>query len=73
MENQDSNLMLLLGRIDGKLDAALHRINKFETAHNSLADRVNNLEKMKARLLGFSLGSGLFGAGAIKVIPTIFG
>lgn len=73
-------LLLLLGKIDGKLDAALERLSKYEISHDHLTSRVNALENSdagdrgsrKGTLLGLSIGSGLSGAALLEVLSRFF-
>ena len=54
----DPELTLLLGRIDGKLDAALARMDRIEDSHANLEDRVATLERWRAYLLGAAAIAG---------------
>lgn len=72
-EGPADSLMLFLGRIDGKLDSALSRLEKHEAAHDRLADRVTILEARWARIAGIAIGAGLGGAGLVKLISYALG
>lgn len=54
----DPELTLLLGRIDGKLDAALARMDRIEDSHAHLEERVATLERWRAYLLGAAAIAG---------------
>ena len=64
--------MLLLGRIEGKLDIALQRQEKMEEDHSTLRGRVETLENDKASRRGTIVGVGLAsGAGSGTLIATL--
>lgn len=56
----DPELTLLLGRIDGKLDSALARMERIENGHAHLEERVSALERWRAYLLGAAALAGAF-------------
>lgn len=70
-QNTESSLMLFLGRIDGKLDSALSRIERHEISHERLTDRVTLLERRWARIAGIAVGAGVGGAGFIKFVTFL--
>jgi uncharacterized protein YhaN len=52
--NNDSphDILLLLGRMEGKLDAVIKSMDKLDSAISSLDQRVSTLEKAHARFKG---------------------
>lgn len=62
MDNDNSNVMLLLGRIDGKLDSALSRIDQHDDTLEKHDVRITKLETGKAWVLGYAAAvSGAIG------------
>lgn len=62
MDNDNSNVMLLLGRIDGKLDSALSRIDQHDDTLEKHDERITKLETGKAWVLGYAAAvSGTIG------------
>lgn len=61
-ETNNSNVVLLLGRIDGKLDSALSRIDQHEDTLEKYNERITKLETGKAWMLGYAAAvSGAIG------------
>lgn len=61
-DTNNSNVMLLLGRIDGKLDSALSRINQHDDTLEKHDVRITKLETGKAWVLGYAAAvSGAIG------------
>ena len=52
MSEDQNNLYLMLGRIDGKLDHALQRQDKSDKEVEALSKRVSTLENSKAWVIG---------------------
>lgn len=48
----DQSILLLVGRMDAKLDLLLLRDAKQDEAISALSDRITGLEKWQSRLLG---------------------
>ena len=75
--NADPNLLVMMGRIDGKLDAALHRMGKTEEDIESLKSKVSSLEKeqttRKGVLIGLSVSGGLASSALFQGILRAFG
>ena len=59
---QDHELYLLLGRIDGKLDAALQRQERSEAVLEALDKRVSSMERSRAYLWGAAAVAGAVAA-----------
>ena len=60
--NNNSNVILLLGRIDGKLDCSLSRIDQHDDTLEKHDERITNLETGKAWVLGYAAAvSGAIG------------
>ena len=67
MHEEDPNMLLLLGRIDGKLDSVLSNLARHETELIALDERVTKLERgvswfhgvyaVVSTVTGFLLGS----------------
>lgn len=49
---QDSELYLLLGRLEGKLDASLSGLTRLEQRQDTAEKRISELETAKAKGLG---------------------
>lgn len=52
MGDQPQDVLLLLGRMEGKLDAMIHRMEHIDAAIQTHDKRLNNLEKFQARCKG---------------------
>jgi hypothetical protein len=52
MEEHSYQLTLMLGRLEGKLDAALQRLDAQDNRHDHLDERVSSLETRKAQEQG---------------------
>lgn len=62
MDNNNDNIILLLGRIDGKLDSALSRIDQHDDTLEKHDVRITKLETGKAWVLGYAVAvSGAIG------------
>lgn len=59
-ENQTSNetTMLLLGRIEGKLDAVVAKIEGLEKTHEKHDGRLGSLERSRATVMGWAAAVG---------------
>lgn len=68
----DTELTLLLGRIDGKLDSALSRMHTIETKHDSLEERLSTLERWRAYLLGAAALAGAFASQIADLVSKGF-
>lgn len=68
----DTELTLLLGRIDGKLDSALSRMNSIEAKHDALEGRVSTLERWRAYLLGAAALAGAFASQIASLVSKGF-
>ena len=61
-DNNNNNVILLLGRIDGKLDCSLSRIDQHDDTLEKHDERITNLETGKAWVLGYAVAvSGAVG------------
>lgn len=47
-------LLLLLGKLDGKMDAVLQRMEVNDKHHDELEERITSLEKWRAYVLGIA-------------------
>jgi hypothetical protein len=52
MTDSDKNIMLALGRLEGKVDALMAQHGRHQLDMDLLDERVRHLEKYKAQLLG---------------------
>lgn len=77
MENKESDLYLFLGRIDAKLDAALHRIARYEADLSEVSKRVSLVEKLQEKHKGLVVGLGVAGGvgsgTAVSLLSHLFG
>jgi hypothetical protein len=66
------NIERALGRIEGKLDAALSSIDDRQEAQDKRLDnhgaRIGGLEVWKARVLGIAAAAGVVGSLVVKVL-----
>ena len=61
-DTNNSNVILLLGRIDGKLDSALSHIDQHDDTLEKYNERITKLETGKAWVLGYAVAvSGAIG------------
>ncbi|EEE42875.1 hypothetical protein SADFL11_PLAS47 [Roseibium alexandrii DFL-11] len=61
----NTETLLLLGRIDGKLDSALQEIQDLKATHSTHDKRLGSLERSRATLTGWAAAVG---AGASYVV-----
>ena len=61
-DTNNNNVILLLGRIDGKLDSALSHIDQHDDTLEKYNERITKLETGKAWVLGYAAAvSGAIG------------
>ena len=67
-------LLLLLGRIDGKMDSVLLRLEHNDKIHDELDERITSLERWKSYILGVAaVLSALVATFATKLTTFIMG
>jgi hypothetical protein len=70
---QDTELMLAIGRLEGKMDALIQSNERLQRDMKDLSRRVNTLEKERSRLYGAGFILALVGSGIMWVISTFKG
>lgn len=58
--NTDETMLLAIGRLEGKLDAYLHRAEAIEDRTDAVEERVGKLERYRAWLVGVAAAVGVF-------------
>ena len=71
--SQDADLMLAIGRLDGKMDALIKAYESLQGDIKSLSLRVNTLEKERSRLYGAGFILAVIGSGIMWMISTFKG
>lgn len=67
-------LLLLLGRLDGKMDAVLQRMDINDKHHDELEQRITSLEHWRAYILGIAaILSAIVATFATKLTSFIMG
>jgi hypothetical protein len=64
-------LLIMLGRLDGKLDTALNQMRRAEEHHEELDARVDRLERWKSTVLGLAVGVGALSGGVVSKLVNI--
>ena len=68
--SQDADLMLAIGRLDGKMDALIKAYESLQGDIKSLSRRVNTLEKERSRLYGAGFILALIGSGIMWMVSV---
>ena len=71
--SQDADLMLAIGRLDGKMDALITAYESLQGDIKSLSRRVNTLEKERSRLYGAGFILAVVGSGIMWMVSTFKG
>ena len=71
--SNQGELLLAIGRLEGKMDSLLQSYENLELDMKDLARRVNTLEKERSRLYGAGFVLALIGSGVMWVITTFKG
>jgi hypothetical protein len=71
--SQDADLMLAIGRLDGKMDALIKAYESLQGDIKSLSRRVNTLEKERSRLYGAGFILAVIGSGIMWMVSTFKG
>lgn len=73
--NQPSpELLILLGRLDGKMDAVLQRMEVNDKNHDEHEERITSLEKWRAYVLGIAaIVSALIATFSTKLTNYLMG
>jgi|TARA_R110002072_G_scaffold51829_2_gene138895 hypothetical protein len=71
--SQDADLMLAIGRLDGKMDALIKAYESLQGDIKSLSRRVNTLEKERSRLYGAGFILAVVGSGIMWMVSTFKG
>lgn len=64
-------LLIMLGRLDGKLDTALNQMHRAEEHHEELDERVGRLERWKSTAFGVVIGVGALSGGLVSKLLNI--
>ena len=67
------NLERAFGRVEGKLDMMIERLDRSEKAHTALSKRVTSLEGFKFRILGICTAVAIFSGVMFDVIKQKLG
>lgn len=70
---QDTELMLAIGRLEGKMDALIKSNERLQSDIKDLSRRVNTLEKERSRLYGAGFILALVGSGIMWTVTTFKG
>ena len=71
--SHDTELMLAIGRLEGKMDALIQSHERLQGDMKSLSRRVNTLEKERSRLYGAGFILALVGSGIMWMVTTFKG
>jgi len=71
--SQDADLMLAIGRLDGKMDALIKAYESLQGDIKSLSRRVNTLEKERSRLYGAGFILAVVGSAIMWMVSTFKG
>ena len=71
--SQDADLMLAIGRLDGKMDALIKAYESLQGDIKALSRRVNTLEKERSRLYGAGFILAVVGSGIMWMVSTFKG
>ncbi len=66
----NGDVLLHLGRLEGKVDALLHSRDRHEAELTTLQRAVSNLEHSRAKLLGACMALGGVASIAVQLIQT---
>ena len=66
----DTELMLAIGRLEGKMDALIQSHERLQSDMKALSRRVNTLEKERSRLYGAGFILALVGSGIMWMISV---
>lgn len=71
--SNQGELLLAIGRLEGKMDSLLQSYENLEVDIKDLSRRVSTLEKERSRLYGAGFVLALIGSGIMWVIATFKG
>jgi len=71
--SNQGELLLAIGRLEGKMDSLLQSYENLEIDMKDLSRRVNTLEKERSRLYGAGFVLAVLGSGIMWVIATFKG
>ena len=71
--SHDTELMLAIGRLEGKMDALIQSHERLQGDMKSLSRRVNTLEKERSLLYGAGFILALVGSGIMWMVTTFKG
>ena len=66
----DTELMLAIGRLEGKMDALIQSHERLQSDMKALSRRVNTLEKERSRLYGAGFILALVGSGIMWMVSV---
>ena len=71
--SHDTELMLAIGRLEGKMDALIQSHERLQGDMKALSRRVNTLEKERSRLYGAGFILAVIGSGIMWMVSTFKG
>ncbi len=69
----DTELMLAIGRLEGKMDALIQSHERLQSDMKALSRRVNTLEKERSRLYGAGFILAVIGSAIMWMVSTFKG
>ena len=69
----DTELMLAIGRLEGKMDALIQSHERLQGDMKALSRRVNTLEKERSRLYGAGFILAVIGSAIMWMVSTFKG
>ena len=69
----DTELMLAIGRLEGKMDALIQSPERLQSDMKDLSRRVNTLEKERSRLYGAGFILAVLGSAIMWMVSTFKG
>ena len=70
-DDSQTELLLAIGRLEGKVDALMVSHQSLEVDLRSLAKRVGSLEKGRSKLYGAGVVLAFIGSGVLWLISTL--
>jgi|TARA_R100000030_G_scaffold18421_1_gene12741 hypothetical protein len=70
-DNQQTELLLAIGRLEGKVDGLVSSHQNLEVDLRALSKRVGTLEKEKSKLYGAGVVLALIGSGVMWLLSVL--